>query len=151
LNWRARVIQDDRRQSKKAGLRRLFRFGCHEASYLRLRAALRAALLRARVRAPLRADALRAALLPLRGAFFFAAAMLSLHDEVELSPTPWWNRRVLHRVLTCTRATNRTDCVDELASLLVTRREYRMQEMCVQCFLPSISLAWSSLPKPLRN
>jgi hypothetical protein len=88
----------------------------------------------------LRADALRAALLPLRGAFFFAAAMLSLHDEVELSPTPWWNRRVLHRVLTGTRATKRTDCVDELASLLVTRREYRMQEMCVQCFLPSISL-----------
>jgi hypothetical protein len=74
---------------KKAGSRRLFRFVCFEASYLRLRAALRAALFRARVRAPLRADALRAALLPLRGAFFFAAAMLSLHDEVELSPTPW--------------------------------------------------------------
>jgi hypothetical protein len=57
-------------------------------SYLRLRAALRAAFFRARVRAPLRAEALRAALLPLRGAFFFAAAMLSLHDEVELSPIP---------------------------------------------------------------
>jgi hypothetical protein len=73
---------------KKAGSRRLFRFVSLEASYLRLRAAFRAALFRARVRAPLRADALRAALLPLRGAFFFAAAMLSLHDEVELSPTP---------------------------------------------------------------
>jgi hypothetical protein len=73
---------------------------------------------------------------------------LSLHDEVELSPTPWWNRRVLHRVLTCTRATNRTDCIDELASLLVTRREYRMQEMCVQYDLPPISLKRSSLQKP---
>jgi hypothetical protein len=65
-----------------------FQFAWLEASYLRLRAALRAAFLRARVRAPLRAEALRAALLPLRGAFFFAAAMLSLHDEVELSPIP---------------------------------------------------------------
>jgi len=86
--------------------RRLFRFICLEASYLRLRAAfraaLRAALFRARVRAPLRAEALRAALLLL-----FAAAMLSLHDEVELSPTPWWSRRVLHRVLTGTRVTNK--------------------------------------------
>jgi hypothetical protein len=125
---------------KPARIRRLFSFAWLEASYLRLRAALRAAFLRARVRAPLRAEALRAALLPLRGAFFFAAAMLSLHDEVELSPTPWWNRRVLHRVLTGTRATNRTDCVDELASLLVTRREYRMQEMCVQCFSASTPL-----------
>jgi hypothetical protein len=151
LNWRARVIRGDRLHRKKAGSRRLFRFLCFEASYLRLRAALRAALFRARVRAPLRADALRAALLPLRGAFFFAAAMLSLHDEVELSPTPRWNRRVLHRVLTGTRATNRTDGVDELASLLVSRREYRMQEMCVQCFLQSIPPAWSSLPKMLRN
>ena len=65
-------------------------------TYLRLRAALRAALFRARVRAPLRADALRAALLLLRPPFFaadfrprlFAAAMLSLHDEVEPSLTP---------------------------------------------------------------
>ena len=138
-------------EAKKPAVSPAFPFCCLEASYLRLRAALRAALFRARVRAPLRADALRAALLPLRGAFFFAAAMLSLHDEVELSPTPWWNRRVLHRVLTGTRATNRTDCVDELASLLVTRREYRMQEMCVQCFLSSISLTRSSLPKTLRN
>jgi len=24
---------------------------------------------------------------------------VSLHDEVCLSPAPWWNRRVLHRVL----------------------------------------------------
>jgi hypothetical protein len=79
---------------------------CIEVSYLRLRAALRAALLRARVRAPLRADALRAALL-LRPPFFaadfrprrFAAAMLSLHGEVEISPTPRWNRRLQHRVL----------------------------------------------------
>jgi len=73
---------------KSRRIRRLFSFACLEASYLRLRAALRAAFLRARVRAPLRAEALRAALLPLRGAFFFAAAMVSLHDEVELSPTP---------------------------------------------------------------
>jgi hypothetical protein len=67
------------------------------------------------VRAPLRADALRAALLLLPPPFFaadlrprlFAAAMMSLHDEVELSPIPWWNRRVphLHRVLTGTRVT----------------------------------------------
>jgi hypothetical protein len=70
-----------------------------------LRAAARAAFFRARVRAPLRAEALRAALLPLRGAFFFAAAMLSLHDEVELSPIPLWNRRVLHHVLTGPRIT----------------------------------------------
>ena len=82
-----------------------------EAGYLRfLRAAAFAALFRARVRAPLRADALRAALLLLPPLFFaadlrprlFAAAMLSLHDEVELSPIPRWNRRVLHRVLTGT-------------------------------------------------
>ncbi|HEY3113498.1 MAG TPA: hypothetical protein VGJ62_07435, partial [Gemmatimonadaceae bacterium] len=73
---------------------------CIGVSYLRFRAAFRAALFRARVRAPLRADALRAALLLLRPPFFaadfrprlFAAAMLSLHDEVELSPTPRWNR-----------------------------------------------------------
>jgi hypothetical protein len=90
--------------AKKPAISPAFPFACLEKSYLRLRAALRAAFFRARVRAPLRADALRAALLPLRGAFFFAAAMLSLHDEVELSPTPWWNRRVLHRVLTGTRA-----------------------------------------------
>jgi hypothetical protein len=102
--------------AKKPEISPAFPLACNEASYLRLRAALRAAFFRARVRAPLRADALRAALLPLRGAFFFAAAMLSLHDEVELSPTPWWNRRVLHHVLTGTRATNRTDCIDELAS-----------------------------------
>jgi hypothetical protein len=82
-----------------------------EAGYLRFfRAAAFAALFRARVRAPLRADALRAALLLLPPLFFaadlrprlFAAAMLSLHDEVELSPIPRWNRRVLHRVLTGT-------------------------------------------------
>jgi hypothetical protein len=60
---------------KSRRIRRLFSFACLEASYLRLRAALRAAFLRARVRAPLRAEALRAALLPLRGAFFFAAAI----------------------------------------------------------------------------
>jgi hypothetical protein len=76
-----------------------------EAVYLRFfRAAARAALFRARVRAPFLADALRAALLLLPPRFF-AAAMLSLHDEVELSPIPWWNRRVLHRVLTGTRVT----------------------------------------------
>jgi hypothetical protein len=53
---------------------------------------LRAAFFRARVRAPLRADALRAALLLPRPAFFaadlrprfFAAAMVSLPDEVEI-------------------------------------------------------------------
>jgi len=57
--------------------------------YLRFfRAAARAALFRARVRAPFLADALRAALLLLPPLFFFAAAMLSLHDEVELSPIP---------------------------------------------------------------
>jgi hypothetical protein len=85
-----------------------------EAAYLRFfRAAAFAALFRARVRAPLRAEALRAALLLLPPLFFaadlrprlFAAAMLSLHDEVELSPIPWWNRRVLHRVLTGPRVT----------------------------------------------
>lgn len=77
--------------------------------------ALRAAFFLARVRAPFRADALRAALLRLRvpAPFlaaalrprFLAAAMLSLHDELELSPAPRWNRRVLHRVLTGTRMT----------------------------------------------
>ena len=79
---------DDAITQKSRRIRRLFSFTSREASYLRLRAALRAAFLRARVRAPLRAGALRAALLPLRGAFFFAAAILSLHDEVELSPIP---------------------------------------------------------------
>jgi len=79
---------DDAITQKSRRIRRLFSFTSLEASYLRLRAALRAAFLRARVRAPLRAEALRAALLPLRGAFFFAAAMVSLHDEVELSPIP---------------------------------------------------------------
>ena len=88
-----------------------------EAGYLRFfRAAALAALFRARVRAPLRADALRAALLLLPPLFFaadlrprlFAAAMLSLHDEVELSPAPRWNRRVLHRVLTGTRVTKKS-------------------------------------------
>jgi hypothetical protein len=79
-------------KAKKPAISPAFSFCSSEKrSYLRLRAALRAAFFRARVRAPLRADALRAALLPLRGAFFFAAAMLSLHDEVELSPEPWWN------------------------------------------------------------
>jgi hypothetical protein len=101
-------------QRKKAGdLAGFFVPGpSEERNYRRLRAPLRAELLRAaffraRVRAPLRAEALRAALLPLRGAFFFAAAMLSLHDEVVRSPTPWWNRQVLHRVLTGTRATTK--------------------------------------------
>jgi hypothetical protein len=100
-------MQKSRRQ------RRLFRFVLLQAAYLRFfRAAARAALFRARVRAPFLADALRAALLrprvaaPLLAAALrprlFAAAMLSLHDEVELSPAPWWNRRVLHRVLTGT-------------------------------------------------
>jgi len=129
--------------------RRLFRFTRFEAAYLRFfRAAARAALFRARVRAPLRAEALRAALLLLPPLFFaadlrprlFAAAMLSLHDEVELSPIPWWNRRVLHRVLTGTRVTKELTATTTAASLLVTRREYRMQEMCVQCFLASTAL-----------
>jgi hypothetical protein len=95
LNWRARATRDDsqppdaaRHDAKKPAKFAGFSVAWLEASYLRLRAALRAAFLRARVRAPLRAEALRAALLPLRGAFFFAAAMLSLHDEVELSPIP---------------------------------------------------------------
>jgi hypothetical protein len=82
-----------RQDAKKPALSPAFPFASLENSYLRLRAALRAAFFRARVRAPLRADALRAALLPLRGAFFFAAAILSLHDEVESSLTPWWNPR----------------------------------------------------------
>jgi len=81
-NRRTRHAMNAKKPAKFAG----FSVAWLEASYLRLRAALRAAFLRARVRAPLRAEALRAALLPLRGAFFFAAAMLSLHDEVELSP-----------------------------------------------------------------
>jgi hypothetical protein len=75
--------------AKKPAMSPAFPFVSLEASYLRFaRAALRAALFRARVRAPLRADALRAALLPLRGAFFFAAAMLSLHDEVNSHQLP---------------------------------------------------------------
>ena len=78
---------------KKAGGVAGFSVCLSEESYRRLRAAALAAFFRARVRAPLRAEALRAALLPLRGAFFFAAAMLSLHDEVESSLTPWWNPR----------------------------------------------------------
>lgn len=143
--------------------------------YRRLRAPLRADELRAafflaRVRAPLRADALRAALLRLRvpAAFlaaalrprFFAAAMLSLHDEFELSPAPRWNRRVLHRVLTSTRVTKQlrpasifpafADTTSS-QSLIVTRREYRMQEMCVQSFLSPIPLMPSSLPKAARH
>jgi hypothetical protein len=89
---------------KKAGEIAGFSVCSIQASYLRFRAALRAAFFRARVRAPLRAEALRAALLPLRGAFFFAA-MLSLHDEVELSPIPLWNWRVLHHVPTGPRVT----------------------------------------------
>jgi len=88
------------RDAKKPAIAGFSVVVCIEASYLRLRAALRAALFRARVRAPLRADALRAALLLLPPPFFaadfrprlLAAAMLSLHDEVELSPTPRWNR-----------------------------------------------------------
>src|SRR2546423_8036810 len=94
--------------------RRLFRLLWLCASYRRfLRAAARAAFFLARVRAPLRADALRCALVLLPPPFLaaalrprlFAAAMLSLHDEVALSPAPRWNRRVLHRVLTGTRVT----------------------------------------------
>jgi hypothetical protein len=131
---------------------------------------LRAAFFLARVRAPLRADALRAALLRLRvpAAFlaaalrprFFAAAMLSLHDEFELSPAPRWNRRVLHRVLTSTRVTKQlrpasifpafADTTSS-QSLIVTRREYRMQEMCVQSFLAAIAATQSSLPKASRR
>jgi len=106
--------------AKKPAISPAFQFASLEARYRRLRAPLRADELRAafflaRVRAPLRADALRAALLRLRvpAAFlaaalrprFFAAAMLSLHDEVERSPAPRWNRQVLHRVLTGTRVT----------------------------------------------
>jgi hypothetical protein len=113
--------------AKKPAISPAFSFD-QKWSYLRLRApfraeALRLALPRARVRAPLRADALRAALLLERVAApffaaalrprFFAAAMMSLHDEVELSPTPWWNRRVLHRVLTGPRVTKELDCNDE--------------------------------------
>ena len=44
---------------------------------------------------------------------------------------------VLHRVLTGTRVTEQSHCDDELESLLTTRREYRMQEMCVQYDLQS--------------
>jgi hypothetical protein len=82
-----------RQNAEKPAISPAFPFTYLEKSYLRLRAAALAAFFRARVRAPLRAEALRAALLPFRGAFFFAAAMLSLHDEVESSPTPWWNPR----------------------------------------------------------
>lgn len=83
--------------SKKAGDFAGFSVSSVQAGYLRFfRAAAFAALFRARVRAPLRADALRAAALLLPPPFLaaplrprlFAAAMLSLHDEVELSPTP---------------------------------------------------------------
>jgi len=52
----------------------------------------------AEIEQALRADALRAALLLLRPPLF-AAAMLSLHDEVELTSSRW-SRRLLHRVLT---------------------------------------------------
>jgi hypothetical protein len=85
--------------------------------------------------------------------------MLSLHDEVERSPVPRWNRQVLHRVLTGTRVTKPlrrastfflivTGTTTSSQSLLVTRREYRMQEMCVQYFFPTIGSAQSSLPMP---
>jgi hypothetical protein len=144
---------------KKPAISPAFLFGSAESTYLRfLRAAARAALFRARVRAPLRADALRAALLLLPPLFLaallrprlFAAAMLSLHDEVELSPIPWWNRRVLHRVLTGTRVTKELTATTS-GSLLVTRREYRMQEMCVQYFLTATCLKRRSLPKAPRS
>jgi hypothetical protein len=83
--------------AKKPATSPAFPFRSVQAGYLRFfRAAALAALFRARVRAPLRADALREAALLLPPLFFapplrprlFAAAMLSLHDEVELSPTP---------------------------------------------------------------
>jgi len=75
-------------QQKSRRSRRLFRCIPLEEAYLRFfRAAALAALFRARVRAPFLADALLAALLLLPPRFF-AAAMLSLHDEVELSPVP---------------------------------------------------------------
>jgi hypothetical protein len=76
--------------------------------------------------------------------------MMSLHDEVSLSPEQV-ARRALHRVLTGTRVAARLHCDNELASLLKTRREYRMQEMCVQYSLASISLMRSSLPKQSRR
>jgi len=84
-------------RAKKPATSPAFSFLPIDAAYLRFfRAAAFAALLRARVRAPFRADALRAALLLLPPLFFaadlrprlLAAAMLSLHDEVELSPAP---------------------------------------------------------------
>ena len=85
--------------AKKPARSPAFSFRPDGRGYLRFfRAAAFAALFRARVRAPFRADALRAALLrprvaaPLLAAALFprlfAAAMLSLHDEVELSPVP---------------------------------------------------------------
>jgi len=93
-----RAIHVDGSQTQKSRRqRRLFRLVRLEAAYLRFfRAAAFAALFRARVRAPFLADALRAALLLLPPLFFaadlrprfLAAAMLSLHDEVELSPIP---------------------------------------------------------------
>jgi hypothetical protein len=43
-------------------------------------------------------------------------------------------RRVLHRVLTGTLFTKELIAMTKRESLLVTRREYRMQEMCVQYF-----------------
>jgi hypothetical protein len=128
-----------------------FPFTSAGTAYLRFfRAAAFAALFRARVRAPFLADALRAALLrprvaaPLLAAALrprlFAAAMLSLHDEVETltctlmepaSPAPRPDRHAVYKG---------SGCDDERESLLVTRREYRMQEMCVQCFLQSTRL-----------
>ena len=57
--------------------------------------------------------------------------LVSLHDEVILSPTPWWNRRVPHRVLTGPRVTKKLAATTS-RSAFATRREYRMQEMCVQ-------------------
>ena len=84
-------------QAKKPASSPAFPLHASRAGYLRFfRAAAFAALFRARVRAPFLADALRAALLLLPPLFFaadlrprlLAAAMLSLHDEVELSPIP---------------------------------------------------------------
>jgi hypothetical protein len=69
----------------------------------------------------------------------FAAAMLSLHDEVELSPVPWLELASPASRPDRHASRNKTDCDDELHRCLKTRREYRMQEMCVQYCLPSIS------------
>jgi hypothetical protein len=92
--WRPRATPDE----KKAGeIRRLFRVLNRAPSYRLRLVFLREPPLRAAFRVLLRPVLLRLDFLPpalLRAPPFlrpplFAAAMLSLHDEVGLSPAPW--------------------------------------------------------------